>query len=153
MSSCLHYLANLRDRDRALKRGRGRVVVPFDTLRAEDRYRLEPAHELTAERLYERRWATTLLNLVLDRLAAEMFRAGKARVFDALRPTLLGAPEKVAYAGVAGALGCSEAAARVAAHRLRIRYRNLLREEVARTLDDPTAIEDEIRDLFAAFRA
>jgi RNA polymerase sigma-70 factor (ECF subfamily) len=153
MASCLHYLANLRDHDRALKRGGGRVVVPFDTLRAEDRYRIEPAHELTAERLFERRWATTLLNLVLDRLAAEMFRAGKAPLFDALRPTLLGTPDKVAYASIAGELRCSEAAARVAAHRLRTRYRNLLREEVARTLDDPAAIEDEIRDLFAAFTA
>jgi RNA polymerase sigma-70 factor (ECF subfamily) len=108
---------------------------------------------LTAERLFERRWATTLLNLVLDRLAAEMFRAGKARLFDALRPTLLGTADKVPYASIAGALGCSEAAARVAAHRLRIRYRNLLREEVARTLNDPEALEDEIRDLFAAFTA
>jgi RNA polymerase sigma-70 factor (ECF subfamily) len=122
-------------------------------LRAEDSYRLEPAHELTAERLFERRWATTLLNLVLDRLAAEMFRAGKARVFDTLRPTLLGTADKVPYASIAGALGCSEAAARVAAHRLRIRYRNLIREVVARTLDDPAALEDEIRDLFAAFTA
>jgi RNA polymerase sigma factor (sigma-70 family) len=151
MAACIHYLANRRDYDRALKRGRGRLAMPFNTLRAEDRYRLEPTHELTAERLFERRWATTLLDMVLERLAAEMSRAGKARLFEALRPALLGTPEKVPYADIAAAVGCSEAAARVAAHRLRARYRNLLREEVARTLDDPTAIEDEIRDLFAAF--
>ena len=151
MAACIHYLANRRDHDRALKRGRGRLVVPFNTLEAEDRYRLEPAHELTAERLFERRWATTLLDLALERLAAEMSRAGKARLFAALRPALLGTPEKVPYADIAADLACSESAARVAAHRLRTRYRNLLREEVARTLDDPTAIEDEIRELFAAF--
>jgi RNA polymerase sigma-70 factor (ECF subfamily) len=153
MATCIHYLANVRDHERALKRGRGRVVIPFDSLRAEGRYRLEPAHELTAERLFERRWATTLLNLVLNRLAAEMSRAGKSRLFEALKPTLLDKTEKVPYASIAAALGCSETAARVAAHRLRTRYRDLLREEVARTLDDSTSIEDEIRDLFVAFMA
>jgi RNA polymerase sigma-70 factor (ECF subfamily) len=151
VAACSHYLSNRRDHDRRLKRGRGRVVVPIDTLGAEDRYRREPAHELTAERLFERRWATTLLDHVLDRLAAEMAAASKAAVFDAFRPALLGTAEKVPYAHIAAAIGCSEAAARVAAHRLRARYRALLREEVARTLDDPAAVDDEIRALFATF--
>ena len=103
MAACIHYLANRRDQDQAIKRGRGRLIVPFNTLGAEDRYRLEPAHELTAERLFERRWATTLLDLVLERLAAEMSRAGKAQVFAALKPALLGTPEKVPYADIAAA--------------------------------------------------
>ena len=94
MAACIHYLANFHDHDRALKRGRGRLVGPLNTLGAEDRYRLEPLDTLTAERLFERRWATTLLDLVLERLAVEMSRAGKARLFAALRPVLLGTPEK-----------------------------------------------------------
>jgi RNA polymerase sigma factor (sigma-70 family) len=151
VAACCHYLSNRRDHDRALKRGHGRVFVPIDTFGAEDRYQREPAHELTAERLFERRWATTLLDCVLERLAAEMSSAGKARLFEALRPTLLGSVVKVAYAEIAGELGCSESAARLAAHRLRARYRNLLRQEVARTLADPDAVDDEIHALFAAF--
>jgi RNA polymerase sigma factor (sigma-70 family) len=151
IAACCHFLSNRRDHDRALKRGRGRVFVPIDTLQAEDRYRREPTHELTAERLFERRWATTLLDHVLDRLGAEFSAAGKGGLFEALRPALLGSVEKVPYARIAAELGCSESAARLSAHRLRARYRALLRQEVARTLADPDAVDDEIRDLFAAF--
>ncbi len=92
-----------------------------------------------------------LLDHVLDRLAAETSQSGKSRLFETLKPSLLGTAEKVSYAGIAEELGCSEAAARVATHRLRTRYRALLREEVARTLDDADAVEEEIRSLFAAF--
>ncbi len=151
MAACGHFLSNRRDHDRALKRGRGRVFVPIDALQAEDRYRREPAHELTAERLFERRWATTLLEHVLERLGAEPSAAGKGGLFAALRPALLGSVETVPYARIATELGCSESAARLSAHRLRARYRALLRQEVARTLADPDAVDDEIRDLFAAF--
>jgi RNA polymerase sigma-70 factor (ECF subfamily) len=151
VAGCAHFLANSHDHGRALKRGGGRVIVPIDSLEAEDRYQREPAHELTAERLFERRWATTLLDHVLNRLASEMHSAGKRRQFEVLRPALLGGFEKVSYARTAAELGCSEGAARAAAHRLRARYRAILREEVARTLDAPASVEDEIRDLFAAF--
>jgi DNA-directed RNA polymerase specialized sigma24 family protein len=151
MAACCHFLANRRDHDRALKRGGGRVFVPIDTVEAEDRYQREVTHELTAERLFERRWATTLLDHVLERLGAEISAAGKGCIFEALKPTLLGSVERVPYARIAAELGCSESAARLAAHRLRARYRALLRQEVARTLADPSAVDDEIRDLFAAF--
>jgi RNA polymerase sigma-70 factor (ECF subfamily) len=80
-----------------------------------------------------------------------MSAVGKARLFEALRPALVGTSEKVSHARTAAALGCSEAAVRSAVHRLRAQYRALLREEVARTLDDPAAVDDEIRDLLAAF--
>ena len=126
-----HYLANRHDHERTLKRGRGRAIVPIDVVTAEDRYRNEPAHELTPERLFERRWATTLLDHVLDRLEAEMNAAGKASTFVALKPALLGSPGRLAYAEIATELGCSEGAARAAAHRLRAPYRTLVREEVA----------------------
>ena len=127
--------------------------MPIDSLEAEGRYCSEPSHEVTAERLFERRWATTLLDHVLERLEDEMSSAGKAGLFEALRPALVGAEDKVSYARTAAALGCSEGAARAAVHRLRTRYRALLRDEVARTLDDPAEVEDEIRDLFATFTA
>jgi DNA-directed RNA polymerase specialized sigma24 family protein len=151
ISACTHFLANRRDFDQTQKRGGGRVIVPLTRLDAEDRYCLEPAHELTAERLFMRRWVTTLLDHVLKRLEAEMSAAGKGRLFEALRPALAGTSEKVSHARTAAKLGCSEAAARAAVHRLRARYRALLREEVARTLDDPSTVDEEIRDLFAAF--
>ncbi len=151
VAACGHFLANRRDHDRALKRGRGRVFVPIDSLQAEDRYLHEPTHDLTAERLFERRWATTLLDHVLERLGAEMSAAGKGGTFEMLRPALLGSADRVPYARIAAALGCSESAARLTSHRLRARYRTLLRQEVARTLADPDAVNDEIRNLFAAF--
>jgi DNA-directed RNA polymerase specialized sigma24 family protein len=151
VAACAHFLANRHDYERTLKRGRGRPIVPIDRLQAEDRYVHEPAHELTAERLFDRRWATTLLDHVLARLETEMTTAGKNRLFEALRSSLVSSSEKVPYAQVAVALGCSEGAARGAAHRLRARYRALLREEVARTIDDSSTVEEEIRDLFGTF--
>jgi RNA polymerase sigma factor (sigma-70 family) len=151
VAACAHYLSNRHDHERALKRGRGQAIVPIDVVSAEDRYRCEPAHELTPERLFERRWATTLLDHVLGRLESEMAAAGKAATFAALKPALLGSAERLSYARIAADLNCSEGAARGAAHRLRARYRALLRQEVARTLDDPSAVDDEIRDLFATF--
>jgi RNA polymerase sigma factor (sigma-70 family) len=151
VAACTHYMSNHHDHERALKRGRGQAIVPIDVVTAEDRYRREPSHELTPERLFERRWATTLLDHVLGRLEAEMAAAGKAQMFAALKPALLGTADRLSYAHIAADLGCSEGAARAAAHRLRARYRTLLRHEVARTLDDLSAVEEEIRELFATF--
>ena len=150
MAACSHYLANQADHDRARKRGSGRAPISIDRLKAEGRYDREPAHHLTAERLFERQWALTLLDHVLGRLEDEMIRAGKSRSFEALRPALLGGAERAPYAQIAAALGLSEEATRAAAHRLRRRYREILREEVGHTLDDPSEVEVEIRTLFSA---
>jgi DNA-directed RNA polymerase specialized sigma24 family protein len=150
MSSCAHFLANESDRERALKRGGGRAPISIDGPEAEGRYGREAAHDLTAERLFDRRWATTLLDNVLAGVEAEMAGAGKSRQFEALRPTLLGGAERVHYPRIAAELGLSEEAARAAAHRLRRRYRERLRAEVERTIDDQDGVEDEIRSLFAA---
>ena len=150
MATCSHYLANQHDRARALKRGGGRPTVSLDAPDAEGRYRREPAHELTAERLYQRSWATTLLERVLGRLEAEQTAAGKGRVFTVLSPALLGSAERVPYAQAAATLGITEGAARAAAARLRDRYRALLRAEVGGTVADEAAVDEEIRDLFAA---
>jgi RNA polymerase sigma-70 factor (ECF subfamily) len=126
------------------------VAISIDRLAAEGRYGREPAHSLTAERLFERQWALALLENVLASLAAEMTQAGKQRQFEALRPALLGGAERTPYSDIAAALGLTENAARAAGHRIRQRYRELLREEVARTLADPADVDEEIRSLFAS---
>ena len=149
MAACSHYLANQSDHDRAKKRGGGRATISIDRLKAEGRYDREPADHLTAERLFEKQWAMALLDQVLGLLEAEMARAGKSRQFEALRPALLGSAERAPYARIAAELDMTEEAARAAARRLRRRYRELLREEVARTLDDPAGVEAEILALFA----
>jgi RNA polymerase sigma factor (sigma-70 family) len=149
MAACTHYLANQRDRDRALKRG-GRPPISLDSAEAERRYTLEPAHSLTPERLYLRRWATTLLDTALDRLRQEMEEDGKASLFEELKSSLLADDAVESYRQLGLRIGRSEGAARVIAHRMRNRFRAILREEVCRTVADPHEVEQEIRDLFVA---
>lgn len=149
--ACLrHCLSNERDRERAAKRGGGRTPVPLDFERAEARYRTEPAYELTAEKLYHRRWALDLLQQVLDRLRAEYAGRDGERLFDGLKPFITAGEDPASCREVAFALGMTEGAVKVAVHRLRRRYGEALRAEIARTLDDPARIDEEIRDLFAA---
>ena len=150
---CAHYLANRRDREKARKRGGGRAALPIDVADAEGRYARELADELTPDRIFDRSWALALLERVLDQLRREYDEAGKVATFEALRGGLESGPEDVPHAAIAARLGTSEGAARVAAHRLRRRYGELLRREIASTLDDPAEVDDEIRDLFAALGA
>jgi RNA polymerase sigma-70 factor (ECF subfamily) len=149
-AACEHYLANRRDHDRAARRGGGVTIVSIDRLDAEGRYGREPAHELTPERLFEKQWALMLLERVLCRLDDESAQAGTAELFARLRPALQGDDQALAYRAIGAALGMSDGAVRVAAHRLRVRYRELLREEVGRTTSDPAAVDQEIADLLAA---
>jgi RNA polymerase sigma-70 factor (ECF subfamily) len=149
MAACMHFLANQRDHDRALKRGGG-PLISLDAAEAERRYALEPAHSLTPERLYLRRWATTLLDAALYRLRQEMTEDGKSSLFDELKSSLLADDEAAPYRQVAARIGRSEGAVRVVVHRMRGRFRAILREEVGRTVADPDEVEQEIRDLFAA---
>jgi len=149
LAACNHFLANERDRARAKKRGGGRPVLSLDAADAEGRYRAEPAGGLTPEQLFERRWALALLGEVMARLRADYKGKGKGRLFDRLRGFLVG--EKGAgHRGAADELGLSEGAVKVAVHRLRGRYRELLREEIGRTVATSDEIEEEIRELFAA---
>jgi len=150
MAACSHYLANERDKERAKKRGGHRPPVSIDALTAEGRYGREPVYDLTPERLFDRQWALTLLDQVLGQLELEMSLAGKSRQFAVLQPALLGGAERVPYAEIAATLSISEEAARAAAHRLRRRYRELLRNLVFRTVDDPADVDDEISMLFSA---
>jgi RNA polymerase sigma-70 factor (ECF subfamily) len=143
-----HFLANEWDKARTQKRGGHVTHVVFDF----DRY--EPiasatADEWTAERVYERQWAFALLQRVMDRLQREMERNGQARQFQALRE-FIGGGAQSSYAVPAAELRMSEPAARMAASRLRSRYRELLKEEIAHTVSSADEVEDEIRQLFAA---
>ncbi len=152
LASVKHYLANEWDRATAQKRGGGRTVLSIDGDDAEDRYRREPADPLTPERIFDRRWALTLLEQALHDLQSECEREGKAELFAALKPTLTGDGRDPSnpYRDIAAGLGTTEGALKVAAHRLRRRYRELLRQEIAETVATPQDIDDEIRDLFAA---
>jgi RNA polymerase sigma factor (sigma-70 family) len=147
------HLANAWDKERAAKRGGGQSPVSLDALSAEERYALEPANDLTPDRLYERRWALTLLERVLDRLAAEQAAAGKADSFARLRAHLAGGDSSTPYATLATELGLSEGALKVAVHRLRRRYRTLLENEIARTVADPAEVADERRHLLSVLAA
>jgi RNA polymerase sigma-70 factor (ECF subfamily) len=153
LAACKHFLANEHDRERALKRGGGRQSFSIDFRDADGRYVHEPAHGETPEREFERRWALALLDRVLVRLRGEYEAGGKGRLFGLLKARLTGDAGGAPYARVAAELGLSEGAVKVHVHRLRERYRELLREEIVQTLDDPTQVEDEIRALFAALGA
>jgi RNA polymerase sigma-70 factor (ECF subfamily) len=149
-TACGHFLAHRRDHDRALKRGGGKPAISIDRQDAEGRYLNEPAHDLTPERLFERRWATVLLGHVLARLESEANRSGKSKLFSHLRPLLERDDLSESYKTIGEALRMSEGAVKVAAHRFRGRYRQILREEVARTVDDLAQVEAEIADLLRA---
>jgi len=145
LASLMHFLANEWDRAHAQKRGGGQVLVSLD---AETRYQREPVDEASADKLLDRAWAVALLDQVLARLEAE----SEPKQFAALKPFLTAGRDAIPYAEVAGKLGTTEGAVKVAVHRLRKRYRALLREEIAHTVASPSEIDEEIRHLFAAFR-
>lgn len=150
LASLKHYLANEWDRARARKRGGGQTLIRLDAQCVEKRYALEPSHELTAERTFERRWALTVLERVMQRLREQYTADGKATLFDALKGTLAGDQTAPCYADVAAGLDMTEGAVRVAAHRLRRRYRDLLRAEVGDTVDTPGRVGEELRYLMSA---
>jgi RNA polymerase sigma factor (sigma-70 family) len=150
LASMKHFLANEWDRARAQKRGGAHVHVPIDTQSAETRYGLEPAHDRTPEKLFERRWALTLLDNVLALLREEFVASGKAEQFDQLKVALTADKRAVPYAELGVRLGISQGAVKVAVHRLRARYREVLRAEIASTVSSPADVEEEIRQLFAA---
>jgi RNA polymerase sigma factor (sigma-70 family) len=147
LASLKNFLANEWDRRSAQKRGGGRATIALDGLDAEARYALEPADDLTPERLFERRWAMAVLDACLARLNKEYADRGDAATFEALKSSLTATADASAYADVAQRLGMTEGAVKVAAHRLRKRYRELLREEIAQTVASPDEVDEEIRYL------
>jgi RNA polymerase sigma-70 factor (ECF subfamily) len=150
LASLKHFLANEWDRERALKRGGGRKLIALDEDSAESRYKLEPKDDLSADKIYERRWALTLLDQVLSKLRTEFEADGKTQQFDTLKDYLASGRTSVSYAQAAERLGMNEGAVKVAVHRLRKRYRELLRAEIAQTVATASEIDAEIRYLFAA---
>jgi RNA polymerase sigma-70 factor (ECF subfamily) len=143
-----HFLSKQWEKGKAKKRGGGRAAISLDFESGESRYRIEPATHFTAEQWYNKQWALMLLDRTMQQLQREWTDEGKARQFDALNGFLVGDHEAITYAQVAAELNTTEAAAKMAAHRMRRRYRTLLREEIAQTVTHPKEVDDEIRDLF-----
>jgi RNA polymerase sigma-70 factor (ECF subfamily) len=151
LGAFVHHLSDERERAAAWKRGGRATLLSLDLPAAEERYCREPADTRTPERLYERRWALTLLSTVLRQLRAEQESAGRGAQFHALSgPALTPESGDPPYRALAAQLGMSETAVKVAVHRLRRRYRDLIREAVSQTLDDPRDADEEIRFLLAA---
>jgi RNA polymerase sigma-70 factor (ECF subfamily) len=150
LACCKHYLANEHARANARKRGGGRDPLALDLTDADRRFRHEPADTLTPERLFERRWALTILEEALARLEGEFTSPGKRAQFERLRPALVLDPEAVPYARVAADLGVSEESVKKTVSRMRKRWSELVRERVADTVTDANQVDDEIRALFAA---
>ncbi len=148
LAALKHYLANEWDKATSKKRGGGRVFVPLDAAVASSG--AEPADNETAEVIFDREWALALLAQVMGRLREEYARDGKADLFERLKATLVGARTELPYAAIGPGLGMTEGAVKVAVHRLRQRYRQLLREEIAHTLSRPDQADEELRALFAA---
>jgi DNA-directed RNA polymerase specialized sigma24 family protein len=148
LTSLNGFLANEWDKAQTQKRGGGRTVsLPFDA--ADTRCRWEPADHVTPEQSFEWRWALALLDQVMNRLCADYAGQGKAELFEELKPCLLGDRSAQPYATLASKLGMTEGSVKVAVHRLRQRYRQLLREEIANTVATPKEVDEEMRHLFA----
>jgi RNA polymerase sigma factor (sigma-70 family) len=147
--ACLkHFLADQWEKARTAKRGGTDAELLLDLEQAEERYQREGRVEASAESLYERRWALDLLDHVLDRLRLEAVASGREVVFDELQSCLLGERPTETYTRLGARLGLSETAVKVTVHRLRQRYRELLRQEIAHTVARPEEIDEEMRYLF-----
>jgi RNA polymerase sigma-70 factor (ECF subfamily) len=151
LASLKHFLSNERDKARAQKRGGGHSPLPLDFTGEETHLHFEAADKLTPEILFERRWATTLLEQTLARLRQEYAGQGKEPLFEQLKLTLTEGRGSVAYSALAASLNLSEAAVKMAVYRLRQRYRECLRAEIAQTVATADEIEDELRHVMGAF--
>jgi len=150
LTSLKNFLSNERARAAALKRGGDRKILSLDVENAERKYALKPREELSPDKLFARSWALTVLERTMDRLGAEATRTKKPELFEKLRVYLTADKGSVPFREMAAELNMSEGAVRVAAHRLRRRYREFLRDEIAQTVTTEDQIDQEIRDLFAA---
>jgi RNA polymerase sigma-70 factor (ECF subfamily) len=151
LAALKHFLANEWDHANRQKRGGGARPLSLDLQEADTRYQINLADNLSPDKLYDRAWAVTLLERVITRLRVESGQEGKAELFEQLKPFLMAGKGAIPYAEAATALRLSEGAVRVAVHRLRRRYRELLREEIGQTLSDPAQADEEIQALFSAF--
>jgi RNA polymerase sigma factor (sigma-70 family) len=152
LASVKHFLSNELDRERAKKRSPGPPLVSLDAQDAEVRYRFEPVDALTPETLFERKWALTVLERTLGRLGEEWNEGQRAQRFEALRTHLSGDAPAASYRDVGETLGMSEDAVKITVHRLRRRFGELLRDEIADTVREPGEVDDEIRYLLGVLR-
>ena len=150
LKSLNHFLVNEWIRDHAQKRGGGQPLVSLDEVDAERIYQQEPATGLAPESLYDKRWAMTLLDRAMERLGVDYAAAGKRELFDQLKSLLLAECSGESYRQLAGPLGLSEGAVKVAVHRLRHRFREVVRAEIAQTVATPAEVDEELRCLMSA---
>jgi len=150
LASLKHFLANEWDKAQAQKRGGGQILIPIDVQSAETSCGVDPADQATAEKIFERRWALAVLDHALKRLRQEHVQEGKENLFEQLKGTLTEASRSVRYSEIAAQLDMSEGAIKVAVHRLRQRYRELVRAEIADTVATTAEVEEEVRALFSA---
>ena len=151
LAALKHFLANEWDRASRQKRGGGVPTLSLDYQAADTRYQIDPADNLSPDKLFDRAWATTLLERVVNRLRAENSDAGRGGQFEQLKFFLMVGSQNIPYSEAAAALVMSEGAVRVTVHRLRRRYRELLQQEILQTLSDPAQAEEEMRALLGAF--
>jgi len=149
LTAMKHFLANEWKKAHREKRGSGLAAISLDAEAAEQRYAAEPVEETNPETIYERRWAATLLEGVLELLQREWAAADKGWQFEELKAGLWGGSNAPSYADIAARRGTTETAIKMAAHRLRQRYRELLRSEIAHTVDSPMEVDGELRHLIA----
>ncbi len=152
LASIKNFLSKARDREMTVKRGEGRPLISLDDLLVRERVDQEPAHKLSADRIYERRWALTLLEQVMARLRSEYEAAGKLSLFDRLKELLARESGQPSQAEIAAEMQMTENAVKQAFHRLRHRYRQLLHEEIAHTVAVPEDVEDELRHFIAVLQ-
>lgn len=145
------FLANEWDREHARKRGGFASTISIEQELAESRFAAEPAHRLQPDVLFDRQWATALIECVMARLQEEYLASGRAKLFEYLRGCLAREESGLPYAEIASRLKLTEAAVKMAVQRLRARYREILRAEIAHTVSSPEEIEEEIRHLFSTF--
>ncbi len=150
LAALKNFLADERDRARAKKRGGEHKILSLDFENAESQYTLQPAQQMPPEKLFERSWALTVLERTMVRLQDEFGSTKKRKIFDHLKVYLTADKDSIPYRQVAAGLKMTEGAVKVAVHRLRHRYRELLRDEIAQTVATEEQIDEEIRDLFAA---
>jgi RNA polymerase sigma factor (sigma-70 family) len=153
LTSLKHFLTNEHNRAMAIKRGEGQSLISLEDFHERERAGFEPTDPASADHIYERHWALTVLDQVLARLGDEYRAAGKMPLFDCLQKSLTDEPDRPSPAETAREFGMTESAVRQASFRLRQRYRELLREEIAHTVMVPGDIEDELRHLIAVLRA
>ena len=151
LASLKHFLINDWKKSRRQKRGGGEATLSLDWQTADTKFQVAATNEPSPDKAFDREWALALLAKVIERLQKECGAAGKAKLFEHLKIFLTQARDGTAQAEVAKALGMEEGAVRVAIHRLRKRYRQLLRAEIAQTLADAADVDEEMRALFGAF--